>query len=203
MAEKVEFPMDAKTEPKVKILAAETLSKRFVHLQKLTVEHETLSGERQTVIREVHDHGNAATILLYDPARKSVILVRQLRVPPMLNGDEGFMIEMPAGLLDKDDALTAIIREAMEETGYHIERADFLYAAYMSPGTLTERVSFFAAEIDATTKAGKGGGLEDEGEDIEILEMPLAQAFAMIGTGKITDAKTIMLLQWAVMKYGV
>jgi nudix-type nucleoside diphosphatase (YffH/AdpP family) len=194
--------MDAKTEPKVKILSSETLSKRFVHLQKLTVEHETLSGGRQTVVREIHDHGNAATILLYDPRRKSVILVRQLRVPPVLNGDDGFMIEMPAGLLDKDDPLTAIIREAMEETGYRIERADYLFDAYMSPGTLTERVSFFAAEIDVTQKAGRGGGVEEEGEDIEILEIPLAEAYAMIGTGKISDGKTIMLLQWAKMKYG-
>jgi nudix-type nucleoside diphosphatase (YffH/AdpP family) len=195
--------MDAKTEPKVKILATETLSKRFVHLQKLTVEHETLSGGRQTVIREIHDHGNAATILLYDPRRKSVVLVRQLRVPPVLNGDEGFMIETPAGLLDKDDPLTAIIREAMEETGYRIDRADYLFDAYMSPGTLTERVGFFAAEIDATQKAGKGGGLEEEGEDIEILELPLNEAFDMIAAGRIMDGKTIMLLQWAVMKYGL
>jgi nudix-type nucleoside diphosphatase (YffH/AdpP family) len=194
--------MDAKTEPKVKILSSETLSKRFVHLQKLTVEHETLSGGRQTVVREIHDHGNAATILLYDPRRRSVILVRQLRVPPVLNGDDGFMIEMPAGLLDKDDPLTAIIREAMEETGYRIERADYLFDAYMSPGTLTERVSFFAAEIDITQKAGRGGGLEEEGEDIEILEIPLDEAYEMIGTGKISDGKTIMLLQWAKMRYG-
>jgi nudix-type nucleoside diphosphatase (YffH/AdpP family) len=203
MVEKVIKSMDARTEPKVRIVKTEPLHKGFVHLQRLTVEHETLSGGRQTVTREIHDHGNAATILLYDPARKSVILVRQLRVPAVLNGDDGFMIETPAGLLDQDDALTAIIREAMEETGYHIERADFLFAAYMSPGALTERVSFFAAEIDATTKAGKGGGLEDEGEDIEILEVPLAEAFEMIATGKICDGKTIMLLQWAVMKYGV
>jgi nudix-type nucleoside diphosphatase (YffH/AdpP family) len=194
--------MDAKTEPKVKILSSETLSKRFVHLQKLTVEHETLSGGRQTVVREIHDHGNAATILLYDPARRSVILVRQLRVPPVLNGDDGFMIETPAGLLDKDDPLTAIVREAMEETGYRIDRADYLFDAYMSPGTLTEKVSFFAAEIDVTRKAGKGGGLEEEGEDIEILEIPLADAYEMIGTGKICDGKTIMLLQWAMMRYG-
>ncbi|MDB5525608.1 MAG: hypothetical protein JWM58_3371 [Rhizobium sp.] len=195
--------MDAKTEPKVKIVAAETLSKQFVHLQKLTVEHQTLSGGRQTVVREIHDHGNAATILLYDPARKSTILVRQLRVPPVVNGDDGWMIETPAGLLDSDDPLTAILREAMEETGYRIDRADYLFDAYMSPGTLTERVSFFAAEIDATQKAGKGGGLEDEGEDIEILEIPLGDAYEMVGSGKIRDGKTIMLLQWAVMKYGV
>jgi nudix-type nucleoside diphosphatase (YffH/AdpP family) len=195
--------MDAKAEPKVKILKAETLHKRFVHLQKLTVEHQRLDGGRQTVEREIHDHGNAATILLYDPARKSVILVRQLRIPVFLNGDEGWLIETPAGLLDGDDPTSAIIREAMEETGYRIDRAEFLYDAYMSPGAVTERVSFFAAEIDVNARAGEGGGLEDEGEDIEILEIPLADAYAMIGSGEIADAKTIMLLQWAMMKYGV
>ncbi|MDH6266751.1 nudix-type nucleoside diphosphatase (YffH/AdpP family) [Rhizobium sp. SG_E_25_P2] len=195
--------MDAKPSRKVDILNSETLYKRFVHLQRLTVEHETLKGGRQTLSREIHDHGNAATILLYDPARKSVILVRQLRVPPVLNGDDGWLIETPAGLLDGDDPLSAIIREAMEETGYRIDRADYLYDAYMSPGTLTERVSFFAAEIDVTQRQGEGGGLEEEGEDIEILEIPLKEAFEMISAGKIVDGKTIMLLQWAVMTYGL
>lgn len=195
--------MDANVTRKVRILKSETLHKRFVHLQKLTVEHDTLAGGSQVVEREIHDHGNAATILLYDPRRKSVILVRQLRVPPILNHDDGFLIETPAGLLEGDDPTSAIIREAMEETGYRIDRAEYLFDAYMSPGTLTERVSFFAAEIDIAEKAGKGGGLEEEGEDIEILEIPLKDAFAMIGSGRIVDGKTIMLLQWAVMKYGL
>lgn len=187
---------------KAEIISAETLSKRFVHLQKLTVEHDRFDGDRQRVEREVHDHGNAATILLYDPQRRSVILVRQLRVPPLINGDDGWMIETPAGLLDRDDPLTAIVREAMEETGYRIDRAEYLFDAYMSPGAVTEKVSFFAAEIDVHERAGKGGGLEEEGEDIEILELPLTEAYQMIGSGEIRDAKTIMLLQWAVMKYG-
>lgn len=187
---------------KAEIISAETLSKRFVHLQKLTVEHDRLDGGRQRVEREVHDHGNAATILLYDPQCRSVILVRQLRVPPLINGDDGWMIETPAGLLDRDDPLTAIVREAMEETGYRIDRAEYLFDAYMSPGAVTEKVSFFAAEIDVHERAGKGGGLEEEGEDIEILELPLTEAYQMIGSGEIRDAKTIMLLQWAVMKYG-
>lgn len=195
--------MDATVAPKVKILKTERLHKGFVHLQRLTVEYRRLDGRLHTMDREIHDHGNAATILLYDPARKSTIMVRQLRVPPIVNGDDGFLIETPAGLLDGDDPTSAIIREAMEETGYRIDRAEYLFDAYMSPGAVTERVSFFAAEIDVTVQSGKGGGLEDEGEDIEILEIPLAKAYAMIGSGKIADGKTIMLLQWAVMKYGL
>jgi nudix-type nucleoside diphosphatase (YffH/AdpP family) len=194
--------MDAKTDPRIRILKRETLSKRFVNLEKITVEHATRSGGRITIDREIHDHGNAAAILLYDPARKSVVLVRQLRVPVHLNGGEGWMIEIPAGLLDGDHPAEAIAREAMEETGYLVANAEFLFDAYMSPGTLTERVSFFAAEIDLAKKAGEGGGLESEGEDIEVLDLTLDAAFTMIATGEICDGKTIMMLQWAKMRYG-
>lgn len=193
--------MTVKADSPITVLDRQTLSKRFVTLEKVTIEHVTRSGGRITVEREIHDHGNAATILLYDPRRKSVVLVRQVRVPAFLNGNEGWLIETPAGLLDGEHPAEAIAREAMEETGYLVENAEFLFDAYMSPGTVTERVSFFAAEIDATRKAGEGGGLADEGEDIEVVELPLTQAFAMIGTGEICDGKTIMLLQWARMRY--
>jgi nudix-type nucleoside diphosphatase (YffH/AdpP family) len=194
--------MTPKSDPRITLLDRQTLSKRFVNLEKVTIEHATRSGGRITVEREIHDHGNAAAILLYDPARKSVVLVRQLRVPVYLNGGEGWMIEIPAGLLDGDHPAEAIAREAMEETGYLVENAEFIFDAYMSPGTLTERVSFFAAEIDLAKKVGEGGGLESEGEDIEVLELTLDAAFAMITTGEICDGKTIMMLQWAKMRYG-
>ena len=194
--------MNPKSDPRITVLDRQTLSKRFVKLEKVTVEHATRSSGRITVEREIHDHGNAATILLYDPGRKSVVLVRQLRVPVYLNGGEGWMIEAPAGLLDGDHPAEAIAREAMEETGYLVENPKHLFDAYMSPGTVTERVSFFAAEIDLTKKTGEGGGLADEGEDIEVLDIDLDVAFAMIASGEICDGKTIMLLQWAKMRYG-
>lgn len=193
--------MDVKTDPRIRVLKRETLSKRFVNLEKVTVEHATRSGGRIIVEREIHDHGNAAAILLYDPGRKSVVLVRQLRVPVHLNGGEAWMIEIPAGLLDGDHPADAIAREAMEETGYLVEDAEYLFDAYMSPGTLTERVSFFAAVIDLSKRVGEGGGLASEGEDIEVLDLTLDAAFAMIATGEICDGKTIMMLQWAKMKY--
>ena len=194
--------MNIKNDPRIRVLERQTLSKRFVNLEKVTIEHETRSGGRIVVEREIHDHGNAAAILLYDPAERSVVLVRQVRVPVFLNGGEGWMIEAPAGLLDGDHPAEAIAREAIEETGYLVENAEYLYDAYMSPGTLTERVSFFAAEIDLARRAGEGGGLADEGEDIEVLTLPLERALAMIATGEICDGKTIMLLQWAKMRYG-
>jgi nudix-type nucleoside diphosphatase (YffH/AdpP family) len=193
--------MAPKPDKRITLLDRQMLSKRFVTLEKVTIEHETRSGGRITVEREIHDHGHAATILLYDPSRRSVVLVRQIRVPVYLSGDEAWMIEAPAGLLDGDDPAQAIAREAMEETGYLVEDATHLFDAYMSPGTLTEKVSFFAAEVDLSKKTGQGGGLADEGEDIEVVELDLDQAFAMIATGEICDAKTIMLLQWARMKY--
>lgn len=195
--------MDMKAGSRIRLLDRQTLSKRFVTLEKVTIEHETRAGGRITVEREIHDHGNAATILLYDPVRKSVVLVRQVRVPVFLNGGDAWLIETPAGLLDGENPDEAIAREAMEETGYLVENAEYLFDAYMSPGAVTERVSFFAAEIDLGKKAGEGGGLADEGEDIEVLDLPLSQAFDMIATGEICDAKTIMLLQWARMRYGI
>jgi nudix-type nucleoside diphosphatase (YffH/AdpP family) len=194
--------MTPKSDPRITLLDRQTLSKRFVNLEKVTIEHATRSGGRITVEREIHDHGNAAAILLYDPARKSVVLVRQLRVPVYLNGGEGWMIEIPAGLLDGDHPAEAIAREAMEETGYLVENAEFIFDAYMSPGTLTERVSFFAAEIDLFKTAGEGGGLASEGEDIEVLELMLETAISMVASGEICDGKTIMMLQWAKMRYG-
>ena len=193
--------MAPKSDPRITVLDRQTLSKRFVNLEKVTIEHATRSGGRIIVEREIHDHGNAAAILLFDPARKSVVLVRQLRVPVYLNGGEGWMIEIPAGLLDGDHPAEAIAREAMEETGYLVADAEYLFDAYMSPGTLTERVAFFAAEIDLSKKAGEGGGLASEGEDIEVLELALDAALGMIATGEICDGKTIMMLQWAKMRY--
>lgn len=194
--------MTAKAQAPIRLLDRQTLSKRFVNLEKVTIEHTTRAGGRLVVEREIHDHGNAAAILLIDPARRVVVLVRQVRAPVFMNGGEGWLIEVPAGLNDGDDPARAIAREAMEETGYRVENAEYLYDAYMSPGTLTERVSFFAAEIDLDRRAGDGGGLAHEGEDIEVLEIPLADALGMIGTGEICDGKTIMLLQWAQMRYG-
>lgn len=184
-------------DPRVRIIERRTLSDGFIHLEEITLEQDMSDGGTATLKREVHDHGSAATILLFDPRQQSVVLVRQLRVPVLLQGDPAYMIEAPAGLLDDDTPEVAICREALEETGYHVDRATHLFDAYMSPGALTERTSFFVGLINVTEKAGDGGGLAHEGEDIEVLEIPFDEAFGMIATGEICDAKTIMLLQWA------
>ncbi|OJF95173.1 NUDIX domain-containing protein [Pararhizobium antarcticum] len=184
---------------KVEILKDETLSKNWYHLRNVTFNYTGSSGVTQKLKREVYDRGNGATILLYDPRRESVILVRQFRMPVHLNGHSGWLLETPAGLLDGDHPAEAIRREVMEETGYLVTDVRPIFQAFMSPGAVTETIHFFAAVIDATQRVEEGGGVAHEDEDIEVIEMPLVEAMAMIETGAICDGKTIMLLQWAML----
>ena len=184
---------------KVEILKDETLSDNWYHLRKITFNYTGSDGREHRLKREVYDRGNGATILLYDPKRESVILVRQFRMPAHLNGHSGWMLETPAGLLDGDHPLDAIRREAMEETGYEVDEVRPLFSAFMSPGAVTETVHFYAAMIDTSKRTGNGGGLDEEAEDIEVVEVRLADAMKMIETGEICDGKTIMLLQWAAL----
>ncbi|MQW90642.1 NUDIX domain-containing protein [Sinorhizobium saheli] len=184
---------------RVRIIDRQNLWNGFISLERITLEQQMSDGSTARLVREVHDHGRAATILLFDPERQVVVLVRQIRIPVFLQGEPGYLIETPAGLLDGEAPEVAICREAMEETGYEIESAVHLFDAYMSPGSVTERTSFFLGRIDTSRKTAAGGGLMHEGEDIEVLEIPFEEACAMVGTGEICDAKTIMLLQWAML----
>ena len=184
---------------RVKLISKETVWKRFVHLQTLVFDQQMPDGRVIRIDREVHDHGSAAAILLFDPAKDAVVLVRQFRPAAFVNGDPIFMLEVPAGLIDDDQPDEAIRREAMEENGYEVKDVQYLFETYASPGTLTEKVGLFYARVDLEEKAGIGGGLDTEGEDIEVLSIPLDEAFGMITTGEITDAKTIILLQWAML----
>lgn len=160
-----------------------------------TVNHLRRDGSRQTVRREVYDHGSAAAVLLYAPQARTVILTRQFRLPPHLNGDPAWIIEAPAGMLDGEAPAIAARREAIEETGYDPEALSFLFDAYMSPGSLTEKCACYLARYTPGETVGNGGGLAAEGEDIEVFELGLDDALEMIATGEICDAKTILLLQ--------
>lgn len=192
--------MTAPASSAIRIVEQKTVWKRFIHLSTIVLEQTRADGRVELLDREVHDHGAAAAILLVDPHRQSVVLVRQFRPGAFFGGHEdGFLLEVPAGLLDGDSPQEAIAREAMEETGYAVRDVRHLFDTYSSPGTLTERVSCFAAHIDSAKRDGKGGGVDGEGEDIEVVEMPIDAACGLIATGGIVDAKTIMMLQWLML----
>ncbi|HOZ65647.1 MAG TPA: NUDIX domain-containing protein, partial [Burkholderiaceae bacterium] len=167
-------------------------------LKKNVFDYQRRDGSWQRQSRETYDRGNGATILLYNRERKTVILTRQFRFPAFVNGTpDGMLIEACAGLLDQDDAATCIRRETEEETGYRITEVRKVLEAYMSPGSVTERIYFFVGEYQPKHKVSAGGGDATEGEDIETLEITLDQAMEMVETGQICDGKTILLLMHA------
>ncbi|MHA6689125.1 NUDIX domain-containing protein [Devosia sp. A449] len=169
-------------------------------LDRYDVTHARRDGSSQTVQREVYDHGSAAAVLLYAPAQGTIILTRQFRLPVHLNGDPAWLIEAPAGLLDGEAPAIAARREAIEETGYEPDAMVFLFDAYMSPGSLTEKCACFLGNYTPGQQVSAGGGLTAEGEDIEVFELQLEQALEMIGSGEINDGKTIMMLQALALK---
>lgn len=185
-------------DPKITIQKTELLSDNWYLLNKVTYKYQEENKPTETHIREVYDRGNGAAILLYNSIQKTVILTRQFRLPSYLNGNKsGMMIEVCAGLLDKDHPEQCIIRETEEETGYRITTVHKVLETYMSPGAVTEILYLFVGEYDASMKVTEGGGLDAEQEHIEVIELPFDDAYAMMTTGEIKDAKTIMLLQYA------
>lgn len=189
------------TNPRVRVTDVRLLSDNWYRLHSTTFDYLGDDGTWSTQSRETYDRGNGATILLYDLPRRTVILTRQFRYPVFVNGHpDGMLLETAAGLLDDDDPETAIRREAIEETGHEVGEVTHVFDVFMSPGSVTERLHFFAAPYSAETKAGDGGGLAEEGEQITVVELDIDHALDMIDDGRIADAKTIMLLQWAVLR---
>ena len=184
--------------PKVKINTIKNLSDDWYKLDKVNFDYQLKNKEWQNQNRECYDRGNGAAILLYNPHKKTVILIKQFRMPTYLNGnDDGMMIEVCAGLLDDDDPLTCIKKETEEETGYKINTPVKLFEVYTSPGAVTEVIHYFVAEYSDDMKVNDGGGVASETEEIEVLEIDFNKALSMIANGTIKDAKTILLLQYA------
>jgi nudix-type nucleoside diphosphatase (YffH/AdpP family) len=187
--------------PKIKIQKTELLSDNWYILNKVTFDYQKKDNSWITQKREVYDRGNGAAILLYNTTKKTVILTRQFRLPTYLNGNEtGMMIEVCAGLLDEDNPEQCIIRETEEETGYRLTEVNKVMETYMSPGAVTEILYLFVGAYDESMKVSDGGGVAHEEENIDVMEMTYDEAYAMIESGQITDAKTIMLLQYAKIK---
>lgn len=178
----------------VTILNEEILSDNWYVLKKITFRYKNSKGDLQTISREAYDRGNGATVLLFNKQKDVVLLTRQFRLPTFINGNSsGMLIEACAGLLDDEEPEAAIRRETEEETGYKINRLEKVFEAYMSPGSVTEKLYFFLADYTDEQRMFEGGGVEDE--DIEIIEIPINEAMRMIRSGQIQDGKTIMLLQ--------
>lgn len=185
--------------PRVRVIDVEVLSTDWHVTRATTLEVQGANGAWTTQRRETYDRGNGATILLYDRSRRTVLLTRQFRFPAYVNGHpDGMLVEAPAGLLDDDAPEAAIRRETAEETGLDIGEVEHVFDAFMSPGSVTERLHFFAAAYSDPHLHGTSAGLRAEGEEIDVLEYDIDDAIATIGTD-IVDAKTIMLLQWSVL----
>jgi nudix-type nucleoside diphosphatase (YffH/AdpP family) len=185
----------------VRIVDVELVASGWHVLRATTFDFQHADGRWSRERRETYDRGNGATILLYDTKRATVLLSRQFRYPVYVNDHpDGMLIETAAGLLEDDEPETAIRREAEEELGVAVGELAHVFDVYMSPGSVTKRVHFYAAPYTPADRTGTGGGLIEDGEDIEVLELPFAMALAMTGDGRIADAKTIMLLQWAALR---
>jgi nudix-type nucleoside diphosphatase (YffH/AdpP family) len=175
------------------IRSSEVIADNWAKLSRVTFDLTRRDGRTERLVREVYEYGDGAAVLPYDQARGTILLVRQFRAAAELNGGEGFILEACAGLLDGDDAETCARREAEEELGYRVRSVRKLATAYVAPGAVAERLTLFTARYSPADRLSNGGGLEGEGEDIEVVELPLDKAFGMIGRG-IVDMKTILLL---------
>lgn len=184
---------------RVRVQNVQVLSDDWYVLKKTTFAFQRGDGSWQTQSRETYDRGNGATILLYDPDRRTVVLTRQFRYPAFVNGHDDLLIEAPAGLLDQAGPEERIRAEVEEETGYRVRDVRRVFEAFMSPGSVTEKLYFFLGRYEPRDRLSAGGGAVEEGEDIEVIEIPIERALAMIDSGEIRDGKTIMLLQYAAL----
>jgi nudix-type nucleoside diphosphatase (YffH/AdpP family) len=184
---------------RVRVKNVRVLSDSRYVLKSTTLDYRRGNGEWQTQHRETYDRGNGAALLPYNLAQRSVVLVRQFRYPAYVNGYDDLLIEAAAGQLDNASPEVRIRAEAEEEAGYRLGEIRKVFEAFMSPGSVTEKLHFFVAEYAPEMRISSGGGIAAEGEDIEVLELPIDQALAMIADGRIADAKTIMLLQYAAL----
>ncbi len=180
-----------------KILANEILSQRYHVLREIRYSRADLKGAEQTVSREVFERGEASAILIWHCERDAFVMVRQFRLPVYLLGDPEMMLEVAAGGIDANESpLDAALRECREETGYDPQDAVAVCTIHPSPAAVRERLFLFFAQVDESHRTGEGGGLEEEAEDVEVVELPVSESRRMLDAGEITDAKTLVLLHW-------
>jgi GDP-mannose pyrophosphatase NudK len=183
----------------LKPIKTTTLSDTWGLLQRHEFDLKRRDGSWQRQVRETYDRGDGAAVLLCHLGDSSVILTRQFRYPAFYRGESPYLIEVCAGKLEGDDPEACARKEAVEETGYQVGRLEKAFDCFMSPGSVTERLTLFLGFTEGNAESS-GGGLQDEGEDIEVIRMPFIEAMRQVGSGEIADAKTVMLLQFAALK---
>jgi len=182
---------------RIRVKNREELSNQWALLEDVTFDYLRSDGSWQTQRREIYNRGHGAAILLYNLRNETIVLTRQFRFPAYVEDGQGFLLEVPAGVIEKDNPEATIRNETAEETGFLIGKPTFLFKAFATPGSVTEQLFYFTAAYDSNQRTGTGGGLKEEGEDIEVLEVNFETAIDWIRTGKIVDAKTIILIQHA------
>jgi nudix-type nucleoside diphosphatase (YffH/AdpP family) len=182
---------------RVRVHEVTLLSDNWYVLKTTRFEWRRNDGQWQRMDRETYDRGNGATLLPYNLAQRTVLLTRQFRYPAFVNGHDDLLIEAAAGLLDNAAPEERIRAEVEEELGYRLGTVQKIFESFMSPGSVTEKLHFFVAPYEPSMRIGAGGGLAEEGEDIEVLELAIDEALAMVADGRIADAKTVMLLYHA------
>ncbi len=186
--------------PDSRLPAAKIADRRTVYAGWLTLDvvvvDTTLRGVPARIRREVHDHGNGAAVLAFDPVERTAVLVRQVRAAALVADGSGVTVEAIAGIVDAgEDPAETVRREALEEAGVTIGRTEFVGAPYSSPGALTERVWLYLGEIDTGVPRTAGGGVEGEHEEIEVLDVPLAALARLADEGGLIDMKTMLLVE--------
>lgn len=179
----------------VRIVGEQLLSDDYYPLKKIAYEQRRQDGSVQREDREVYASESGATALLYDPERRTVLLTRQFRIGAHLAGHHGYLLETAAGVLDGADPAERVRAEIREETGYQVEQVEHVMTLFASPGVCTERVHYFVARYSPGQRRDRGGGKQDEGEDIEVVELGYDEALARMAAGEIVDVKTVVLLQ--------
>lgn len=192
---------DAQTSPRAIIRNQRVLSDDWGVLTKYELSYRRSDGTWQDMTRETYDRGHGAVVLPYDAQRGTIVLTRQFRLPAFVTGHDDDLIEACAGLLDERDPESAIRQEAEEETGMKLGEVEKIGEFYMSPGSVTERLHFYVAPYVNVVDTGAGRGVQGEGEDIHVMETTLEEALDMIDTGRIIDAKTVMLVQYLALRF--
>ncbi len=190
--------MTDQADQSIRIRARHTLSDKRFRLETVTFDQSAADGTTETLHREVYHSGVGAAVLPVNRDAGTVLLVRQLRIPALLQGGEATLLEACAGMVDDgDEPADTVRKEAEQEMGYRLHDVRRVCTVYTSPGACTELLHLFSARFSPADRTGAGGGLPAEGERIALLEVPLDQALDMVERGEIRDAKTVILLQHA------